>query len=146
MISLSIPTPVSLITKHTNLPGFDSGNALQYFSSIVIFCVWIVRMPPFGITSRALTARFMITCSIWSLSAFTCPSSGSSRVTISISIPIKGLSIFSVSITRLFKSRISRLRFCFRLKTKSSRVNEAARYVTSLIFPAFSYRGSSSLR
>ncbi len=47
-------------------------------SAASTFAVRIVRVPPDGIASRALTARLVITCSSWPGSASTRPSTGSS--------------------------------------------------------------------
>ena len=48
----------------------------------------MVSVPPSGIASWALTARFRITCSIWLGSAFTCPSASSKRKASSTCSPI----------------------------------------------------------
>src|SRR2546422_10305 len=39
----------------------------------------MIRRPPWGIASTALTTRFTSTCSIWCGSTFTCPRSASSQ-------------------------------------------------------------------
>ena len=98
--------------------------------------VLIVSVPPFGIASRAFTARLIITCSICPRSAFICPSAGSNSVTNAMSSLISRPSIFSTSSTTKFKLMTFGSSTCCRLKANNWAVSEAARLaalLTSLI-------------
>ena len=65
-------------------------------SSTSRFAVSIVSVPPRGIASRALVARFRTTCSICVRSASTCPRASAKRKRSSTSSPTSGRSISSV--------------------------------------------------
>src|SRR5262249_11802124 len=69
------------------------------------FEVVIVKRPPLGMASRALTTRFMSTCSNWPGSALIGQGEGSSVVTSSMSSPISRRSSLLVSVTRVLRSR-----------------------------------------
>src|SRR5467141_1050876 len=61
----SMPHPVSVTASITYSPGITETCCAAYASSSVALLVSIVTVPPSGIASRALIARFMMTCSIW---------------------------------------------------------------------------------
>src|SRR3989442_1262730 len=86
----------------------------------------MVSRPPFGIASRALTARLMMICSIWPGSALTTPRSGARNVVSRTSSPIRRLSSFSVPATVVFRSRALGWSTCWRLNASSWRVRAAA--------------------
>ncbi len=69
-----MPEPVSETVSRTYAPGRASKWLAAYSSSIQTFEVSIVSRPPFGIASRALTARLTMICS-------TCPGSKQMGVT-----------------------------------------------------------------
>jgi hypothetical protein len=91
------------------------------------FSVSTVSVPPAVIASRALTTRFMITCSIWVAPTCTRPGSELSRMTSRMSSPIRRSSIFCMSLMTEFTSttRVSDSRW--RLKASSWRVSSVAR-------------------
>ena len=91
-----------------------------------------------GIASRAFTARFITTCSIWLRSAFTVPRSDLRSISSVRSSPIKRGNIFCMSETRAFKSRTMGVRICWRLNARSCLVRAAARC------PAFSTSSANS--
>jgi hypothetical protein len=62
--AVSPPTKAS----RTRVMGERLRTSISLMSTL---CVCIIRVPPLGIASRALTARFITTCSIWPGSAFT---------------------------------------------------------------------------
>ncbi len=93
----------------------------------------MVRFPPFGMASRALTARFMMTCSICPGSAFTCASAGSRTVRNFMSSPIRRCNIFSILAITVFRSSTWGVSTCCRLKASSCRVRDAARSPAPLI-------------
>ena len=95
-----------------------------------------VSVPPPGIASRALTARFMMTCSIWPGSACTgarLGSRGGARV--DMSSPIRRRSIGPVLATTSFRSSTCGCSTCWRLNASSWRVSagraSAARWISS---------------
>ncbi len=98
--SLAMPIPVSATRNNTYEPGLSAewaaaSSALSSTSSVVSSSV-----PPAGIASRALTARFITICSICAASASTAPrarsavtrrmSSPSRRSSIALSSPSTG--------------------------------------------------------
>src|SRR6266545_2887541 len=87
----------------------------------------MVSLPPWGMASRAFSARFTITCSIWPRSARTAPRSGAGAVTRSTSSPINRRSNRSMSVTTRFRSRTAGCRIWRRLYASSWRVRPAAR-------------------
>src|SRR6266478_5569697 len=87
----------------------------------------MVRWPPSGSASRALTTRFAMTCSIWPGSAFTRPSPEPARKTSSISSPINRWSMVVMPDTTVLRSRTLGASICFRLKASSCFVSAAAR-------------------
>jgi DNA-binding NarL/FixJ family response regulator len=58
-----IPVPVSLTRSRTCRPSGDSAPPAMDSASTVILLVSMVSVPPPGMASRALTARFTSTCS-----------------------------------------------------------------------------------
>ena len=84
-------------------------------------------LPPVGMASRALTIRFMITCSIWPASPRVEPSAPASRVVSSMSSPISRCSICSSpAITALRLSTVGWM-IWRRLNASSWLVSVAAR-------------------
>ena len=102
-------------------------------SSTSAFAVSIVRLPPFGIASRAFTTRFITTWWSWPGSASIGPRAGSSCVVRTMSSPISGRSIDCISTTMPFRFRSSGVSTCLRLNARSWRVSRAARSVAFLI-------------
>ena len=80
---------------------------------MVTLAVLMVSLPPRGMASRALTARFMMTCSIWPGSAFTRPSAESNTVESSTSSPIRRRNIFSMPRTTSLRLQHARLQHLF---------------------------------
>ena len=76
-------------------------------SSRSTLAVSMVSVPPSGMASRALTARFMRTCSIWPGSALTGPAPAPSAVTSSTSSPIAGAASSPCPRTTAFRSSTS---------------------------------------
>ena len=76
--SASMPMPVSLTASSTCGPAAPSPCLATCAASSSTLPVSIVSAPPSGIASRALTARFTITCSICARSASTCASRSAS--------------------------------------------------------------------
>ena len=70
-VAASMPTPVSVTATRTCGPTPAPSLWAAKPSSRSTFAVSIVSRPPFGIASRAFTARFMSTCSSWPRSART---------------------------------------------------------------------------
>src|SRR5579883_1012955 len=70
----------------------------------------MVSLPPLGMASRALAARFMTSCSTCTGSSFTLPRSGSIWMASSTSSPTTRASIFDTSRSTLFRS--STCSFC----------------------------------
>jgi len=64
-----MPLPVSETSSSTYSPGLNPCSRNLWLSGSVTFAVRIESLPPSGIASRALTARFTITCSSWFRSA-----------------------------------------------------------------------------
>ena len=57
-----MPVPVSEISSNTYSPGVKpAAGLMRWLSRSVTFCVRIVSLPPLGIASRALRARFRMT-------------------------------------------------------------------------------------
>jgi len=83
--------------------------------------------PPCGIASRALTTRFITTCSSWLRSAFVAERAGSRRVVRRMSSPIRRRSIGSISRTTSLSDRTRRSSTWRRLNASSWRVSAAAR-------------------
>ena len=95
----SIPQPSSLTVSMTYGPGTPARCASTYSSSRSTSRVSIRSVPPFGIASRAFTARFTSTCSIWPGSALTRPRSGARSLQMRMSSPRSRASIDSMSAT-----------------------------------------------
>src|SRR4051794_25974201 len=126
-VASSMPTPVSVTSRTTYGPGgivsWAAGAGAVSSTSLVA----IERRPPRGIASRALTARFRITCPIWPRSARTRPADGSSAVSSSTSSPIRRASIRSVPATTSLSCSSSGSSTWRRLKASSWLVRAAAR-------------------
>ena len=121
-----MPMPVSLSIRRTCGPFADPGCAATKASFSTTLSVVIRSVPPDGIASRALTARFMMTCSIWPGSALM-RRTRSPRAGIKVmSSPITRPSMVCMPPTRVFRSRTCGSRICWRLKASSCRVNNAA--------------------
>ena len=72
MISFGMPVPVSRhLDRHVVGRAAAACTAAPCIRSAVTFAVRTVSLPPFGIASRAFTARFTTTCSSCDTSAFT---------------------------------------------------------------------------
>jgi hypothetical protein len=95
--------------------------------------VSMVNWPPFDIASLALTARFIITCSICPGSAFTRPKDGSPQMSRSMSSPIIRRRSLEILLTTALRSSIFGSNTCCRLKASSCRVSSAARWPASSI-------------
>ena len=108
-------------------PGRAPTCRRTYSSSSSTFAVSRMRRPPWGMASRALTARFMTTCSICPRSAFTRPSPGVGVVRSAMSSPIRRPSRSFMSVVTALRSRTTGSSTCLRLKARSWRVRSAAR-------------------
>ena len=82
----------------------------------------MVSLPPEAMASRALTARFMMTCSICPASARTDQRFGPGTMTRSMSSPIMRVSILMFSVATSFRLTILGASICLRLKASSWRV------------------------
>ena len=71
-VAASIPCPVSETDRTTYGPGAVGASAGTSLAATTVSAVRIVRAPPLGMASRALTTRLRSTCSI-------CPRSASDR-------------------------------------------------------------------
>ncbi len=87
----------------------------------------MVSLPPVGIASRALIARFMMTCSICPESARTGQRFLPGIVTRSMSSPIMRLSILKFSVAMSLRLTMRGASICLRLKASSWRVRDEAR-------------------
>ena len=125
--SASIPTPVSVTEITTRGPAGTSGWSLRNASSVGASATSIVSFPPRGMASRALTARFMSTCSSWPGSARTAAAVDGSRSTSSMSSPMRRRSILESSSMRPPSGTTSGTRTCLRLNARSWRVRAEAR-------------------
>src|SRR6516162_5908135 len=123
LMPLPVSHTLSIACGPPDAPGCISTNA----SSKSTLPVSMVRRPPWGIASRAFTARFRMICSICAGSAFTRPSAGSSRLSTSIVSPISGLSIWAMPATTPLRSSTRGWSICWRLKARSCWVSDAAR-------------------
>ena len=85
----------------------------------------MVSVPPSGMASRALTARFISTCSSWPRSALTCHRSASAWALQRMCSPSTRPIIRSKSRTTSPRSRILRSSICRRLNASSWRLSEA---------------------
>ena len=122
-----MPCPVSLTVSRTYVPGVIGGLLFASESSTTTFCVRTVSFPPSGIASRAFTARFMITCSIWPGSALTGLTWGPGKKENSMCSPIRRGSIFPMSEMTTFRSSKRGCKTCMRLNASNWRVMDAAR-------------------
>ena len=102
----------------------------------------MLKRPPPGIASRALTARFKSTCSSCPGSALTAPAVGSSEVTSSTSSPSNRRSMRSILPTTTLSSSTLGASTWRRLNASSCRVSSAARRPACRISSASSRRGS----
>ncbi len=91
-----------------------------------MLAVSMVSLPPLGMASLALIARFMITCSICPGSTSTCHNAGSGIVNNSTSSPTRRPSIFSIPVNSSLRSRTLGVIICLRLKARSCLVRDAA--------------------
>ena len=92
------------------------------------FRVSMVSVPPSGIASRALTARFSSTCSIWPGSAFTLPRSRGRRGPRARRLRrAAARACPACPRTTAVRSITAGLRICWRLRASSCRVSAAAR-------------------
>ena len=145
-VSASIPQPVSETDSITCFPECIDSYRLANSSSISTLDVSIVIFPPWGIASRALTTRFISTCSICPGSALIFPISGLSSVTNSMLSGISLPSIFPISVTRKLRSKTFGCSICLRLKASSCRVKTAARSPAFLISWMGRRNGSAALK
>ena len=104
----------------------------------------MVSRPPSGMASRALTTRFMITCSSWLGSAFTLPRSGRGTKTSCIVSPSSRWSMACIPSTMPLRSSTLGASTCLRLKARSWRVSAAACWEASRIPSTFRRSGWSS--
>ena len=126
-VSSSIPTPVSLTVSSTLGPGVTLAKRLLRPACISALAVVMRRSPPVGMASRAFTARFISTCSIWIGSTRTLPRSGARLVARRMSSPISRRISFSMFSTTVFRSTSSGTITWRRLNASSCRVSHDAR-------------------
>ncbi len=126
-VAASIPIPVSLTASRTCGPGRTPTCSRANASSSSTLAVSMVTRPPRGMASRALTTRFMTTCSSWPGSASTPLPAPRETIESSTSSRITRRSIgASPSMTRV-RSSTRGCRICLRLNARSWRVSAAAR-------------------
>ncbi len=127
LVASSMPCPVSVTESNTYWPAVIGGRLTASSSPMARFEVRTVSWPPFGMASRALTARFRITCSICPGSAFTAASLGSGKNSNSMCSPMRRGSILPISTTMAFNSITRGCKTCIRLNASNWRVMETAR-------------------
>ena len=103
--------------------------------------VLMVRVPPRGIASRALAARFIVTCSSWPWSALMVARPGVRMVRSSMSSPISRPIMLCMPRTTSFRSRMRGRITCPLLKARSCAVRSAARSAALLISRASPFIG-----
>ena len=126
-VASSMPSPLSRIVTETYGPGVTSGWCSAYSVLKVILAVSIVSCPPWGMASRALTAKLMIACSNCPGSSLAKPSVGAGIRVSSMFSPIKRRRSLINSVSRILISTTWGCNTCLRLKANSWRVNPAAR-------------------
>ena len=109
-IASGMPSPVSSTVSHTCSPSSAP--------------VRMVSVPPSGIASEALTARFISTCWSWPRSALTGRASGASSISSAMFARTSRRSILAASLTASLRSRGSGLVVSRREKSRSCRVSE----------------------
>lgn len=111
----SIPLPVSATASTTYRPGGTGGSAASW-SGVAIRAseTPIVSVPPFGMASRALTARLTTTCSSWLASAMTGDGTGEGSTVNRTVSPIRRSSIGANVTTSAETSTTAGWRGCFR--------------------------------
>jgi hypothetical protein len=122
----SMPTPVSATLSSRYVPG-DSSSAWAVGASSSTARVAIVTRPPSGIASRALTTRFMMTCSTWPRSISVWALGWSRSMTSLTSSPISRCSMRAMPVTSSYRSHGSGDSTCLRLKARSCRVRPSTR-------------------
>ncbi len=121
-----MPMPVSVTESSINRPGLAQECFLQYWESIRTLIVSMVRTPPLGIASLALTQRFITTCSSMPLSPFTAPTALPGTHSRRMCSPMSLRTILRMSSTIRLKSRTSMAITCLRLNSSSCLVSSAA--------------------
>ncbi len=138
-VARSMPMPVSDTESITYWPGATPTCSAAHSSPRVTLAVSMVRLPPFGIASRAFTTRLTSTCSSWPASALTLPASAESTSESLMFSVRRRRSIFCTPKMIAFGWSTSGRRICLRLKASSWRVSSAARS-PALLMPATSSR------
>ncbi len=122
-----MPTPVSLTDRTANHPGLASGWLRASLSLRRATDDWMVRRPPPGMASRALTHRFISTCWIWPTSISTVGRLSFRRVSMAMDLSRVPARIFSDSEMTLFRLEGRMSYLPPRAKASSWAVSSAAR-------------------